>query len=117
MKNIMEQSEEILVQSEDEIWGNSNKRDRAFRRNMRHKHIARKKSICNSHSTFAKDKNGKLDFSRRIPMDWYEYDGQYSKGKIHCSCGLCKFGRKYGLPTLKDRKEKEIYNEMIKEAV
>ena len=21
--------------------------------------------------------------------DYYEYDGQYSKGKIHCSCPLC----------------------------
>lgn len=28
--------------------------------------------------------------------------------KIFCDCGICKFSRKYGLPTLKDEKESEI---------
>lgn len=39
-------------------------------------------------------------------LDWYPHDGQYSKGKIHCGCGLCKFGKKYGLPTIRDMREK-----------
>ena len=26
---------------------------------------------------------------RRIE-DYYRYDGQYDKGKTHCSCGLCR---------------------------
>ena len=39
-------------------------------------------------------------------MDWYPHDGQYSKGKINCGCGLCKFGKKYGLPTIRDIREK-----------
>lgn len=38
-------------------------------------------------------------------FDWYKHDGQYSKGKIHCGCGLCKFGKKYGLPTVKCMRE------------
>ena len=38
-------------------------------------------------------------------LDWYHHDGQYSKGKIHCGCELCKFGKKYGLPTTRDMRE------------
>ena len=30
---------------------------------------------------------------------------QYSKGKIRCDCELCKFGKKYGLPTTRDMRE------------
>ena len=26
--------------------------------------------------------------------------------KIHCGCGSCKFGKKYGLPTIRDMREK-----------
>ena len=37
-------------------------------------------------------------------VDWYKCDGQYSKGKIHCGCGLCKFGKRYGLPAIRDKK-------------
>jgi hypothetical protein len=36
-------------------------------------------------------------------VDWYKCDGQYSKGKIHCGCGLCKFGKRYGLPAIRDK--------------
>lgn len=39
-------------------------------------------------------------------LDWYYHDGQYSKGKIHCGCELCKFGKKYGLPSIIDNREK-----------
>lgn len=67
-------------------------RTRAFRREVRNKLIKRKKAIVLS----------------RDGSDWYKFDGQYSKGKIFCDCGICKFSRKYGLPTLKDEKESEI---------
>ena len=49
-------------------------RDKNYYRKMRAKHIRRKKKIANSVCY-----NG-----------WgYEYDGMYSKGKIHCSCPSC----------------------------
>lgn len=67
-------------------------RTRAFRRDVRNKSIRRKKCIAIS----------------RDGADWYKFDGQYSKGKIFCDCGICKFSRKYGLPTMKDEKEIEI---------
>lgn len=61
-----------------------------YRRYVRNKAILRKKCISNSVYGFS----------------WYHYDGQYSKGKIHCGCGLCKFGKKYSLPTIRDIREK-----------
>jgi len=60
-----------------------------YRRYVRNKIIQRKKRISNS----------------VYGIDWYHHDGQYSKGKIHCGCGLCKFGKKYGLPTTRDMRE------------
>lgn len=65
-------------------------RDKAYLRDVKNRKIKRKKRICKSVYGF----------------DWYLHDGQYSKGKIYCSCGLCKFGKKYGLPTIRDRREK-----------
>lgn len=57
-------------------------RDRGYFRYVRNKAIARKKRI--SRGTYG--------------LDWYSVDGKYSKGKVHCGCGLCKWGRKYGVP-------------------
>lgn len=67
-------------------------RTRAYRRNVRHKAICRKKGIV-----LARDGSG-----------WYKFDGQYSKGKIFCDCGICKPCRKWGLETIKMKKEREI---------
>lgn len=64
-------------------------RGREYRRYVRNKTILRKKCISNS----------------VYGLDWYKHDGQYSKGKIHCGCGLCKFGKRYGLPTIKCMRE------------
>lgn len=74
-------------------------RNRAYFRNMRRKSIQRKKRISNSVYGF----------------DWYKHDGQYSKGKIHCGCGLCKFGKKYGLPTIKCMRERSEEKILIKD--
>lgn len=59
-------------------------------RYVRNKTILRKKLISNS----------------VYGLDWYRHDGQYSKEKIHCGCGLCKFGKKRGLPIIRDMREK-----------
>ena len=47
------------------------RRDRGYYREMRKKHIKRKKKLSAHY--------------------WhYKFDGQYSKGKIHCSCEMCR---------------------------
>lgn len=57
-------------------------RTRAYTRKMRAKHIKRKKRIVSNWHWF---ENG-----------YYPHDGMYSKGKIHCSCPLCKTKAYYG---------------------
>ena len=64
-------------------------RGREYGRYVRNKTILRKKCISNS----------------VYGLDWYKHDVQYSKGKIHCGCGLCKFGKRYGLPTIREMRE------------
>lgn len=50
-------------------------RDRSYYRKMRAKHIRRKKKI------------GTITYGEQ----WhYKHDGMYSKGKVHCSCMLCR---------------------------
>ena len=67
-------------------------RTRAYTRKMRAKHIKRKKNIVSQWSCF---ENG-----------YYPHDGMYSKGKIHCSCSLCKSKAYYGkhMPTIQELK-------------
>lgn len=74
-------------------------RTRAYRMYERHRAISRKKAICN----------------KKFGFDWYPHDGQYDKGKIHCGCGLCKFGRKYGIPTVKRERELEYFDTCLKD--
>ena len=50
-------------------------RSREYNRLQRKKAIKRKKNIC----TAVYDDHG-----------WYKFDGQYSKGKVHCSCPMCR---------------------------
>ena len=50
-------------------------RSRAYNRIQRKKAIKRKKRIC---AEFFGDRS------------WYKFDGQYSKGKAHCSCPMCR---------------------------
>ena len=49
-------------------------RDRNYYREMREKHIKRKKRIAQLYYGWG----------------YYQVDGKYSKNKIHCSCGLCR---------------------------
>lgn len=63
-------------------------RNKAYTRSMRAKHIKRKKRIiCEAHPWLANMNNGN---------GWYPFEGQYSKGKIHCSCKLCSIKAYYG---------------------
>lgn len=71
-----------------------------FRRAARHHAISRKKSIA----------------IHRDGSDWYNCDGKYDKGKIHCGCGICKYEKKYGLPTIKTQRELEKFR-LEKEAM
>lgn len=72
----------------------------AYRRNERTKKIKYRKTLCEKHYGFA----------------WYEFDGCYSKGKIHCGCGICKPYRKF-YPSLRDLRKIEIAKTEMKEYI
>ncbi len=40
---------------------------------------------------------------------------QHAKRKIYCECGLCKFDKKYGLPTIKGMREKSREKILMKD--
>lgn len=75
------------------------KRTRAYRRYVRNKTIARKKRIC----------------KKIYSSDWYKHDGEYSKGKIHCGCKLCKYTKHFGIPLLYEVKDKEYVRICLKD--
>ncbi len=58
-------------------------RTRAYTRKMRAKAIKRKKRIVSNWRWWG-------------DYPFYPHDGMYSKGKIHCSCPLCKSKAYYG---------------------
>ena len=72
-------------------------RTRNYHRKMRAKHIRRKKRITSHYSAFRINDG----------MTYYKHDGMYSKGKIHCSCPLCKSKAYYGkhVPTMQEQKQ------------
>ena len=57
-------------------------RNRAYRRSERNRAIARKKGAVKRFS------GGRFT--------WYTIDGKYAKGKIHCSCAMCREKDFYG---------------------
>ena len=63
-------------------------RTRAYTRKMRAKHIKRKKRIT-------------AHYWSADTYPYYSHDGMYSKGKIHCSCRMCRGKDYYGrhIPT------------------
>lgn len=75
-------------------------RSRAYTRNERNKAISRKRGIAIS----------------VYGNDWYKVHGKYSKGKIHCGCGLCKPGKRFGLPTFKETKDREYARQALEDA-
>ena len=83
-------------------------RTRSYRRKMRAKHIKRKKKIVSHYAAYRV-----LD-----GFTFYSHDGKFSKGKIHCSCPLCKTKAYYGkhVPSIAERRNmmtpKEIDDEI-----
>lgn len=53
-------------------------RGMGYAREMRRKHIKRKKRIVHEQRDYF----------------YYEHEGYLSKNKIHCSCGMCRYYRK-----------------------
>lgn len=79
-------------------------RTRDYYRKMRAKYIKRKKDI--------------VAHWRGWEDGYYEYDGQYSKNKIHCSCPLCsKKARNNGehVETMQELKEDLKFKESLSE--
>ena len=76
-------------------------REKAYRRYVRNKAIKRKKRIRNK---ICGDGN-----------TYYKFDGQYSKGKIHCSCPLCTYDKYYDLKRLEDFKQEKIFKSQLEE--
>ncbi len=83
----------------------------AYTREMRNKHIARKKRICRA---IYGGSSHKLNESP-TPGFWYKVDGRYSKGKIHCSCKMCTYSKYYDLPRISDMREKELVANALKD--
>jgi len=75
-------------------------RSRSYYRRERKKHINRKKRIIKLVSGIGNE-----------PYWYYRYEGELSKGKIHCSCPMCRF---YG-PSYSDMIKKEKMDAREKE--
>lgn len=106
--NMSEMDDELMAYMDDKFNAENltegethSMRGRAYRRNVRHKTICKKKNIV----------------SAIYDDDYYEHDGQYAKNKIHCSCALCTYGKTYKLPTRYDEKMKEVEKDAIMDAI
>ena len=58
-----------------------------------------------------------MDHSRVVPSEWYRHDGQYDKGKIHCSCRMCNPYRLDGVPNINTIRKLEAWNNTFHDAV
>ena len=76
-------------------------RSRDYYRKMRAKTIKRKKEIVSHWNGF---EDG-----------YYEHDGMYSKGKIHCSCRMCRSKDYNGnhIKTIQELKNDISYKEIL----
>ena len=94
-------------------------RSRDYYRRARARSIRRKRRICHfrrEHPYIYDTARRCTDRSRQVPMEYYIYPGQYSKGKIHCSCPVCSYSKVYGLPTYKDVRAREYSAASYEEA-
>lgn len=84
----------------------------SYRRDQRARHIARRKNICHHQETFALEEVApnryRSDCSRLIPMEWYDCDGKYNKGKIHCGCPICKPYKPFRRSWKEERADREM---------
>lgn len=70
-------------------------RSRAYRRYQRNKHILRKKRII-----------------KNVYMgDWgYKHDGMLSKGKVHCSCWMCRYHPEWSVSTREEIMKSQLHD-------
>lgn len=78
-------------------------RDRAYYRYQRKRHIKRKMGILR--------RLGGAEYLTAWSRDEY---GRLSKGKIHCSCWMCR-AKSYDEPTHSDRQARELADQQVKE--
>ena len=70
-----------------------------YRRAKRNSKIKHRKSIC----------------KRAYGFYWYEHDNQYNKGKIHCSCALCKPSKHGWCKSWYQLKEEDLIKSLLKD--
>ena len=63
---------------------------RRYRRLQRQRAIKRKKGILQQYGSYS----------------WVHYDGMLSKGKVHCSCPMCR-KKSYDHPKIQDVRNKQ----------
>ena len=85
-------------------------RNRAYRRHQRTRAIARKVKI------FTEFWGNELVFYRNGEVSAFPV-GKYAKGKVHCSCKLCKFEEYYKIPKEKDRAKQQAMQQAIDEVL
>ena len=83
----------------------------AYTREVRNKTIARKKKICRAIYGGSPHKL----YESPEPGFWYKVDGRYSKGKIHCGCKICKYGKHYDLPTIRTLREQNKFDSELRD--
>lgn len=76
--------------------GNKKTRNRGYYRRERIRHINRKKNIIKRVS------------AEGYPIWHYKYEGELSKGKIHCSCKLCQASRGKGRKSPSTRRREDV---------
>lgn len=76
-------------------------RNKALRRHNSWKKAIRKRNIC----------------TKAYGWDWYGNLHRYSKNKIHCSCGMCRFKSVYepNRKTMQEMRQLERTSAQIKE--
>lgn len=74
-------------------------RTSSYRRHKRYVKIARKKNLVHEMNDYW----------------YYKFDGQYDKGKIHCSCPLCSAKYSINGPDIRDIKKLESLKFQIQE--
>jgi len=78
-------------------------RDKAYFRNQRHRAIKKKKGICK-----------RLGGSDLVYAWVRDNPGRLSKGKIHCSCWMCRL-KSYDNKSHSDKKKDESYFQQLSE--
>lgn len=86
------------------------KRNQAYRRHQRNRVIAKKVKIFTQFwgNDLLQFRNG--DY---VPL----VVGKWAKGKVHCSCKLCKYEKHYNIPKEKDKATKRFLQQAIDEVL